>query len=133
MKATVPKTAQLYRMVTPDHICPYGRKSLALLKRKGFKVDDFWLKSREETDAFKARHHVKTTPQTFIAGEHVGGWDDLRRHFGQHVPEPGETSYRPVIVVFALTALMALAASQAVFGSPFTLRAGEWSIGFSMV
>ncbi|HEX8232169.1 MAG TPA: MauE/DoxX family redox-associated membrane protein [Caulobacteraceae bacterium] len=37
------------------------------------------------------------------------------------------------MAVFTMTALMAMATSQAAFGSPFTLRAGEWFIGFSMV
>lgn len=133
MTATAARTAELHRMVTPDHTCPYGLKARALLRRKGFTVDDHPLRSREETDAFKARHGVATTPQVFIEGRRIGGYDDLRRHFGQHVPEPGATSYRPVIAVFAITALAALAASQAAFGSPFTIQAGEWFIGFSMV
>jgi glutaredoxin len=127
------KTAQLHRMVMPGHTCPYGLKALDLLKRKGFTVEDRSLETREETDAFKAEHGVKTTPQVFIDGRRIGGYDDLRRHFGLKVAEPGATSYRPVIAVFVLTALMALATSQAVFGSPFTIRAGEWFIGFSMV
>src|SRR5688572_11752435 len=122
------KTAQLHRMVMPGHTCPYGLKALDLLKRKGFKVEDQWLETREETDAFKTRHGVKTTPQVFIDGARIGGYDDLRRHFGLKVAEPGATSYRPVIAVFVMTALMALAASQAVYGSPFTMRAGEWFI-----
>jgi hypothetical protein len=37
-----------------------------------------------------------------------------------------------VIAVFAMTALMALAASYAISGNPFTVRAGEWFIAFSM-
>jgi glutaredoxin len=119
-------------MVMPDHVCPYGLKALDLLKRKGFAVEEHWLRTRAETDAFKAQHGVKTTPQTFIGGERIGGYDDLRRHFGLHVPEPGETSYRPVFAVFAITGLMALAASLAVFGTPFTIRALEWFIAFSM-
>lgn len=48
------KQATLYRMVMDTHVCPYGLKALDLLKRKGFAVDDRWLKTREETDAFKA-------------------------------------------------------------------------------
>jgi glutaredoxin len=119
-------------MVMPSHTCPYGLKALDLLKRKGFSVDDHWLQTRADTDAFKAAHDVKTTPQVFIGGKRIGGYDDLRRHFGIRVAEPGATSYRPVIWLFAMTALMALAASQAVLGSPFTLRAAEWFIGFSM-
>lgn len=125
-------TARLYRMVTPEHTCPYGLKALDLLKRKGFTVEDHPLRSRAETDAFKAEQGVETTPQAFIDGRRIGGYDDLRRHFGQRVAEPGATGYRPVIAVFAITALMALATSFAVFGTPFTMRAAEWFIGFSM-
>ncbi|WP_271300211.1 glutaredoxin [Sphingomonas sp. CV7422] len=126
------KKAILYRMVMPTHVCPYGLKAKDLLQRRGFAVEDHWLTTREETDAFKAQHHVKTTPQTFIAGERVGGYDDVRRFFGKAVADPKAVTYRPVAVVFAMTALMALAASQAAFGAPLTLRAGEWFIAFSM-
>lgn len=126
------QVASIHRMVMPAHVCPYGLKAVDLLERKGFEVEDHWLKTREETDAFKAEHGVKTTPQVFIGGKRIGGYDDLRRHFGQHVPEPGETSYRPVVAVFAMTALMAMAASHAAFGSPFTMRAAEWFVSLSM-
>ncbi|MBN9318473.1 MAG: glutaredoxin [Caulobacterales bacterium 68-7] len=127
------KAATLYRMVMPEHVCPYGLKALHLLKSRGFNVDDRHLTTREATDAFKAEQGVKTTPQVFIEGQRVGGYDDLRRHLGLRVAVPGETSYRPVIAVFAMTALLALAASQMAFGSPFTVAAGEWFIAFSMV
>ncbi len=126
------KSATLYRMMTPAHTCPYGIKALDLLKRKGFAVDDRHLTSREATDAFKAEHGVKTTPQTFIDGVRIGGYDDLRRHVGLNVRAPGDVSYLPVIVVFATAALMALAASHAAYGQPFTIRAAEWFIAFSM-
>ncbi|QKS01775.1 glutaredoxin family protein [Sphingomonas sp. CL5.1] len=132
MDTTASKRATLYRMVMPGHICPYGVKAKWLLERHGYQVDDRWLATRAETDAFKAQHDVKTTPQTFIDGERVGGYDDLRRFFGKPVAEPGATSYRPVIALFAMTALMALAASFAVAGTPFTIHAGEWFIAFSM-
>ena len=102
------KTAVLYRMVMPDHACPYGRKALWLLKRKGYAVEDRHLTTRAETDAFKAEHGVKTTPQIFIGGQRVGGYDDLRRVFGQKVPEAGATSYVPVLAVFAVALLIAL-------------------------
>ncbi|WP_414712977.1 glutaredoxin family protein [Sphingopyxis sp.] len=127
------KQATLHRMVMPGHICPYGLKAKHLLESRGFAVDDRWLTTREETDAFKAEHGVKTTPQTFIDGERIGGYDDLRRHFGLKVADPDATSYTPVIALFAMTALMALAASFAVEGNAFTLRAAEWFISFSMI
>ena len=125
--------AVLYRMVMPGHICPYGLKAKALLERKGYAVEDHWLHTRAETDAFKAKHDVKTTPQTFIDGRRIGGHDDLRRHFGLHVRELGETSYAPVVALFGTMALMALAASHAAYGTPLTIRAAAWFVSFSMV
>ena len=127
------KKAVIYRMVMPSHTCPYGLKAVHLLKRSGYEVEDHHLETREQTDAFKAQHGVETTPQVFIGGKRVGGYDDLRRFLGKKVADPKATSYRPVIALFAMTALMAMAASFAVTGSPFTVRAAEWFIAFSMV
>lgn len=129
---TATRKAILYRMVMPTHTCPYGLKAKDLLRRQGYEVEDHYLCTREETDAFKAEHGVKTTPQIFVGGERVGGYDDLRRFFGKRVADPRATSYRPVAALFAMTALMALAASQAVYATPFTTRAAEWFIAFSM-
>jgi glutaredoxin len=96
-------------MVMPDHLCPSGQKARWLLRRKGYQIEDHHLTTRAETDAFKAEHGVPTTPQTFIDGVRIGGYDDLRRFFGQKVPEAGATSYTPVLAVFAAAALIALA------------------------
>ncbi len=126
MATAAPKKATIYRMVMPTHTCPYGLKAKDLLQRRGYEVEDHWLRTREETDAFKAEHGVKTTPQTFIGGERVGGYDDLRRFFGKTVADPNAVTYRPVAVVFAMTALMALAASYAVLGTPFTVCGSAW-------
>lgn len=132
-RASHEKKAILYRMVTEEHTCPYGLKAKDLLRRSGYEVEDHHLKTREETDAFKAKHGVQTTPQVFIGGTRVGGYDDLRRFLGRPVADPKSTTYRPVIVLFIMTAMMAMAASHAVLGSPFTMRSAEWFIAFSMV
>lgn len=132
MATSAGKRAELHRMVTSEHVCPFGLKSRDLLQREGFDVDDHKLRSRAETDAFMEQHGVDTTPQTFIDGERIGGYDDLRRHFDKSVPDPEATSYQPVIAVFGVAALMALAASWAVYGELLTIRAGEWFIAFSM-
>ncbi len=132
MTASTSKRATLYRMVMPDHICPYGLKALDLLHREGFEVDDHWLNTRGETDAFKAEQNVKTTPQTFISGERIGGYDDLRRYFGKRVRDPAAVTYRPVVVLFTVAALMALATSWAAHGAMLTIAAGQWFIAFSM-
>jgi glutaredoxin len=126
------KRAVLYRMVMPEHVCPWGLKARHLLRSKGYEVEDHWLKTKAENDAFKADHGVRTTPQAFIGGQRIGGYEDLRRYLGLKVKDPEATSYRPVIAVFAIAAALALAVSYAVFGTPFTMRAGEWFIAFSM-
>ena len=130
---TVSKKAIVYRMVMGHHTCPYGIKAKDLLKRSGFEVEDHHLTTREQTDAFKAEHGVATTPQIFIGGQRVGGYDDLRRFLGKPVADPQATSYRSVVALFMMTALTAMAASYAITGGIFTVRAAEWFIGFSMV
>jgi glutaredoxin len=127
-----PKTAALYRIVTDKHICPWGLKSKHLLETQGFSVEDHPLRSDAENENFKAKHGVKTTPQTFIGGKRIGGYEDLLRYFGKTMPDPKAVTYRPVIALFAVTALMALAASYAVEGSVLTMRAAQWFIAFSM-
>ncbi|HSG54824.1 MAG TPA: glutaredoxin, partial [Paracoccaceae bacterium] len=66
------KTATIHRMVMDSHTCPYGLKALHLLKSRGYRVEDHHLTNRDQTDAFKAEHGVKTTPQVFIAGQRIG-------------------------------------------------------------
>jgi glutaredoxin len=127
-----PRRATLYRMVMEKHTCPFGLKAKALLRREGFAVDDQRLETRAETDAFKARHDVKTTPQIFIDGQRIGGYDDLRRHLGKRVADPKAVTYKPVLAVFAVSALMALAVSDSAFGTPFTLSALRWFFSFTM-
>src|SRR5215218_3167018 len=104
-KPELTKSAVIYRMVMADHVCPWGIKALDLLQRSGFAVEDRHLTTRAETDAFKASQGVATTPQVFIGGDRVGGYDDLRRHLGKRVSDPKATSYVPVVALFAMTAL----------------------------
>ncbi len=40
------RKAVLYRMVTPEHTCPYGLKAKDLLERQGFEVEDHLLTDR---------------------------------------------------------------------------------------
>ncbi|WP_425506696.1 MauE/DoxX family redox-associated membrane protein [Sphingomonas abaci] len=125
--------ATLYRMVMPTHVCPFGLKARALLRRRGYAVDDHWLTSRAETDAFKAKHDVKTTPQVFIDGVRIGGYDDLRRHFGLTVRDPNATSYRPVLAVFAVAALIALAINGLTAAPPIGLLGAERFVAVTMM
>ena len=127
-----PRQATLYRMVYDQHLCPYGLKAMDLLKREGFAIEDHPLTSKEATEELKARFAVKTTPQIVIDGERVGGYDDLRRYLGKKVADPKALTYKPVIAVFSVAALMGLAVSYATFEDALTPRAVEWFISFSM-
>lgn len=80
---TAPMQATLFRMVLPDHVCPFGLKALDLLRRNGYAVEDHQLTTREQTDALKAELGVSTTPQVFIGEERIGGADDLERWLQQ--------------------------------------------------
>lgn len=90
------QTATLYRMVMPDHHCPFGLKSKDLLERQGYSVDDHHLETRRQTDAFMQEHGVETTPQTFIEGERIGGYDDLRVYFDLDPPKEEQSETTPV-------------------------------------
>ena len=111
---------------------PLGLKARFLLRRKGYRVDDRWLRTRAQTDAFKAEQRVQNTPQVFIDGQRIGGYDELRRLFGLSVHEPSEASYRPVIAVFVVALLLAgaslLAAGRPLAGPQLLLS----FIAFSM-
>ena len=131
-QTTPAKTARLHRMVMPDHLCPYGLKSKDLLERHGYRVEDHHLTTREEQDAFKAEHGVKTTPQAFIAGERVGGYDDLRQRLEGVSKKKDETSYQPVIAIFAMSAAMALAVSWYALGTVLSVRTLEWFAAIAM-
>lgn len=132
MTAKQIKKAVLYRMVMDKHVCPYGLKTKDLLQREGYEVEDNWLTSRSETDEFKAKHDVSTTPQTFIEGVRIGGYEAVRKHFGKPVKSEDEASYQPVIALFSMTFLMAIAASIAVFDTALNVQTLHWFIAFSM-
>lgn len=125
------KAATLYRMVMEKHICPYGLKAKALLERKGYTVNDNWLTSREQTEAFKKEHGVETTPQVFLNGKRIGGYDALREHFRYRVMKKGETTYKPVIALFSVAFLMALAMGYAM-GDLMPVHVIERFIAISM-
>ncbi|MFO7578029.1 MAG: glutaredoxin domain-containing protein [Pelovirga sp.] len=124
--------ARLYRMVMDEHLCPFGLKSKDLLERKGFHVEDHHLTNRQETDAFKEEHGVATTPQVFIAGERIGGYDELREYFGLDVADPDAVTYQPVIALFATALLMGLAVSWTATGSLLSARMPEYFVALAM-
>lgn len=126
------KSATIFRLVTPDHVCPYGLKSLDLLEREGFTVDDHHLETEEEATAFREEWDVETTPQTFVGGELIGTLDDVREYVGRKRQDGDGTSYRPVVTLFVTTFLMALGAAFIAEDQWLSVRSFEWFIAFSM-
>ncbi len=127
------KVASLYRMAMPGHLCPFGLKSKSLLERKGYEVNDNLLTTREEVDAFKAAHEVKTTPIAFIDGTKIGGYTDLKKHFGYRVLGEDDTTYRPIVAIFGSTALMALALTLNLYDGLSAVAFLMWFFAMSMV
>ena len=76
---------------------------------------------------------MKTTPQTFIGGERIGGYDDLSAHFGNGPKKQDATTYQPVIALFSVAALMAIAVTYLTSETEFIGRTIEWFISISMV
>ena len=67
----------LYRMVLPEHTCPFGLLAKRMLEDAGVPFDDRILTSREEVDAFQDEHGVATTPQLFVDGKRIGGSQEI--------------------------------------------------------
>lgn len=127
------ETARVYRMKTAEHLCPFGMKTVDLLKRKGYQVDDHPLTSRDEIEAFKAQENVDTTPQTYIGDKRIGGYEEVREHLGMSVPSAKETSYRPVIAIFVTALLIGLAVSWVANGTLVAARMPEYAVATAMV
>lgn len=79
--------AQLYRMDLPNYTCGYGTAARDLLRANGFDIDETVLRTRKETDAFKDKHNITTTPLIFIDGVKIGGYTDLKRHLKAQKPK----------------------------------------------
>ena len=126
------KTAVLYRMLGKQHICPFGIKAKHLLEKQGYSVEDHPLKTREEIDAFKTKYDVKTTPQAFINGKRIGGYDDLVKHFDIKTLKQEGKTYQPIIAIFATTLCLAMAINYQASGSFNPIRILELFIATSM-
>lgn len=74
------KRAVLYRMVLPDHECPFGVRAKMMLERAGFEIEEHILATREEVDSYMESEGVERTPQVFIDDQRVGGSEELESY-----------------------------------------------------
>ncbi|MGB0258802.1 MAG: MauE/DoxX family redox-associated membrane protein, partial [Coraliomargarita sp.] len=97
-----------------------------------FEVNDQHIESMEANKQYKEDNGVDETPQIYIEGEHIGGYDQLREYLGLGPdPQEGET-YRPIIAIFAVTLGMSIAAGIAFLDTFSVIRVLELFIAFSM-
>lgn len=68
----------------------------------------------------------------FINGRRVGGYDELREHFGLKLVCEGDTTYRPVAALFAVAALLGVSVAWLAVGTVFTLRSVEYFVAIAM-
>ena len=122
------KKSRLYRMMTSEHICPYGIKAKDLSERNGFNVTDILLKSRDEVETFKTQNNVKTTPQIFIGTQRVGGYNDLLEFLGKQSNDGSSVTYKPVIALCSVAALLALSITWLVLDTFLTEQTIDWFI-----
>lgn len=71
------RTAILYRMVLPEHTCPFGVRAKEQLESAGFELDERILRSRDEVDAVQQEFSMPTTPVVVIDGKLIGGSREL--------------------------------------------------------
>ena len=71
--------AILYRMVMPDHVCPYGLKALHLLRAQGYAV----LEAEHSLDALELAIHHAAAPIGLLLTDmvlpHMSGHDLAKR------------------------------------------------------
>jgi len=98
--------------------CPWGAKAVDLLDKKHIPYEDHVFTSKEEENSFKEKYHVKTTPQVFIDGHRVGGYEELANELDVNTETPPmeSTSYKPVATVFLVALVTSIFLSAGIMG-----------------
>ncbi len=113
---TAVKQTHIYRKAT----CPWGKKAVDLLEQEKIAYTDHTFDSRNQEARFKEEEGVETTPQVYMHGRRIGGYDELAAHLNSHSTEEEHEStlkaYAPVIAVFSTALLMSLASALGVMG-----------------
>lgn len=71
------RQAILYRMVLPDHTCPYGVRAKEMLDAAGYETEERILDTRERVEEVKQEFGTRTTPVVIINGNVIGGCEEL--------------------------------------------------------
>ena len=60
--------------------CPFADRAIQLLDRHQISYQTHVFADQAEEDQFKQQHGVTTTPQIFLDGQRIGGYDELASH-----------------------------------------------------
>lgn len=63
--------------------CPFAAKAIQLLDQHNISYRVHVFADQTEEQLFKDEHGVTTTPQVFLEGRRIGGYDELASHFGE--------------------------------------------------
>lgn len=73
------QTTQVSLFTKPG--CPHCARAKALLEQHGLKYEELTVGNEISISAMRAITNAETVPQVFIDGKHIGGADDLTKHF----------------------------------------------------
>ena len=108
--------ASTYHIYTKP-TCPWGKKAIALMESRQFSYEVHHLNAPEDVAEFKTTYGVLTTPQIFKDGQRIGGYSELAETLGARAEESeAPKTYRPVVAVFSVAALMAIATTADIQG-----------------
>jgi glutaredoxin 3 len=69
-------------IVWSKYHCPYCDQAKALLTAKGYQIEERKIgDGYTKEDLLEAVPSARTVPQIFLDEAHVGGFDELKRHF----------------------------------------------------
>jgi glutaredoxin len=69
-------------IVWSKYNCPYCDQAKALLKAKGYQIEERKIgDGYTKEELLEAVPSARSVPQIFLDEAHVGGFDELKRHF----------------------------------------------------
>ncbi len=64
--------------------CSYCDQARALLQNKGYQIEERKIgDGYTKEELLEAVPSARTVPQIFLDGAHIGGYDELKRHFNK--------------------------------------------------
>jgi glutaredoxin len=69
---------KVYRLhdLSTGHVCAYGEQAIQLLVQHQLPYDDHRMSEHDDAE-YKRKHEVTTTPQIWVNGNRIGGYQAL--------------------------------------------------------